>query len=86
VAGAAAGPLTGARVHSRVSAPLSSGSVTVSRPSPSRRPCGGGPVSARLAMSKTRCMHQGDPGVVMTVGEAFEGSPFPPSFLFISLL
>jgi hypothetical protein len=29
VAGAAAGPLAGARIHPRVSAPLSSGSVTV---------------------------------------------------------
>jgi hypothetical protein len=82
VAGAAAGPLAGARVQSRVSAPLLSGSVTVPRPCPSRRPCGGGPVSARLAMSKTRGMHQVDPGVVMTVGEAFEGLSLS-SILFV---
>jgi hypothetical protein len=33
-------------------------------------------------MSKTRGMHQGDPGVVMTVGEALEGLSLS-SILFV---
>jgi hypothetical protein len=65
VAGAAAGPLAGARVRPRVSAPPSSGSVMAPVALSLTPTSGGGPTSARLALSIRTARTKATPAVVM---------------------
>jgi hypothetical protein len=65
VAGAATGPLAGARVHPRVSALPSSGSVMALVALSFTPTSGGGPTRARLALSIRIARTKATPAVVM---------------------